>query len=184
VADLTFLIAGGKVNGTLPGNIIQWFDAALVVREAALRDVGSRSITLEVDDRNNRSIDRQLLIVGTKTMAVSIRVREKTGLEDWVGRRFNVRNEMGRRKSSLLWKNQICLLTDKKGAYLLNLSEVVLWVFIENKLPDRAERIIPVGPDFCKIKNVVTEFLSLLRRHGLLTIDEIFVSCRHSFIWM
>ena len=28
-----------------------------------------------------------------------------------------------------------------------------------------------MGPDLCKIKNVVTEFLSLLRRHSLLIID-------------
>ena len=85
MTGLTFLVAGGRVNGTLLGTILQWFDAALVVREATLRDVGSRSIALEVDDGNNGSIDRQLLIVGTKTMAVSIRVREKTGLKDGVG---------------------------------------------------------------------------------------------------
>ena len=92
MAGLTFLIAGRRVNGTLPDTIIQWFDAALVVRETALRDVGSRSIALEVDDRNNGSIDRQLLIVGTKTMTMSIRVRKQTRLKHGVGRRFNVRN--------------------------------------------------------------------------------------------
>ena len=102
MAGLTFLVTGARVNGTLLVTIIQWFDATLVVREAALRDVCSSSITLEVDNGNDRSIDRQLLIVGSKTMAVGIRVREKTGLKNGVGRRFNVRNEMGRRKGSLL----------------------------------------------------------------------------------
>lgn len=104
MALLTFLITAARVNGTLLVTIIQWFEATLVVREATLRDVCSRSITLEVDDGNNRSIDRQLLIVGTKTMTVSIRVREKTGLKNGVSRRFNVRNEMGGRKGNLLWE--------------------------------------------------------------------------------
>ena len=52
--------------------------------------------------------------------------------------------------------------------YLLNLSEVVLRIFIENKLPYGAERVLCERPDLCKIKDVVTEFLSLLRRHRLL----------------
>jgi hypothetical protein len=102
MTGLTFLVTAARVNGTFLVTIIQWFYATLVVREATLRDVCSRSITLEVDDGNNRSIDRQLLIVGTKTMTMGIRVREKTGLKDGVGRRFNVRNEMGRRKGDLL----------------------------------------------------------------------------------
>ena len=109
MASLTFLVTAARVNGTFLVTIIQWFEATLVVREAALRDVCSRSITLEVDDGNNRSIDRQLLIVGIKTMTVSIRVREKTRLKNGVGRRFNVRNEMGRRKRNLLWEESgIC----------------------------------------------------------------------------
>jgi hypothetical protein len=39
-------------------------------------------------------------------------------------------------------------------------------------------------PDLCKIKDIVTEFLSLLRRHRLLINKEIFVSCCHSYTWM
>ena len=104
MAGLTFLVTAASVYGTLLATIIQWFMGTRVVREATLRDVCSTSITLEVDDGNNRSIDGQLLIVGTKTMTVSIRVGEKTGLKNGVGRRFNVRNEMGRRKGNLLWE--------------------------------------------------------------------------------
>jgi hypothetical protein len=113
MAGLTFLVTDGRVYGTLLATIIQWFMGTRVVREATLRDVCSRSITLEVDDGNNRSIDRQLLIVGTKTMTVSIRVREKTGLKNGVGRRFNVRNEMGRRKGNLLWDDSDMLIDNK-----------------------------------------------------------------------
>ena len=102
MALLTFLITAARVNGTLLVTIIQWFEATLVVREATLRDVCSRPITLEIHHGNDRSINRQLLIVGTKTMTMSIRVREETGLKNGVGRRFNVRDEMGGRKCNLL----------------------------------------------------------------------------------
>jgi hypothetical protein len=110
MAGLTFVVTTARVNSTLPVTIIQFLEATLVVREAALRDVCSRSITLEVDDGNNRSIDRQLLIVGTKTMTVSVRVGEKTGLKNGVGGRFDVRNEMGRRKGNLFWKESDMLI--------------------------------------------------------------------------
>lgn len=32
MAGVTFLVTGGVVNGGLPASIVQWFDAALVVR--------------------------------------------------------------------------------------------------------------------------------------------------------
>lgn len=112
MAGLTFLVTTTRINGTLLATIIQSVDTTRVVREAALRDVCSRTITLEVDDGNNRSIDRQLLIVGTKTMTVSIRVREKTGLKNGVGGRFNVRNEMGRRKGNLFLEESDILINN------------------------------------------------------------------------
>ena len=114
MTGLPFFVTAARVNSTLLVTIIQWFEATLVIREATLRDVCSRSITLEVDDGNNRSIDRQLLIVGTKTMTVSIGVREKTGLKNGVGRRFNVRDEMGRRKGNLLWEESDMLINNTK----------------------------------------------------------------------
>lgn len=104
VAGLTFMITDGRVNSTLPASIFQWFDAALVVRETALRDVSTRSITLEVDHGDDRSIDRQLLVVDTKTVTVSIGVGEQTRLEDGIGRRFDIWNKMGRREGNLLWR--------------------------------------------------------------------------------
>lgn len=101
MASLTFLVTAARVNGTLLVTIIQRFEATLVVREATLRDVCSRSIALEVDDGNNRSIDRQLLVVGTEAVTMSIRVREKTRLKDGVGRRLYVWNKMRRREGNL-----------------------------------------------------------------------------------
>jgi hypothetical protein len=101
MAGLTFLVTGGGVNSSLPARIVQGIDTTLVVRESSLRNIGSRSIALEVDDGNNRSIDRQLLVVGTEAVTVSIRVREKTRLKDGVGRRLYVWNKMRRREGSL-----------------------------------------------------------------------------------
>ena len=76
------------------------------------------------------------------------------------------------KRQSIAGKNQIFDHVRTENSYLLNLGEVVLWVFIEDKLPDWAERVLSVGPDFRKIKNVVTEFLSLLRRHCLLLVNN------------
>lgn len=59
--------------------------------------------------------------------------------------------------------------------YLLNLGEVVSWIFIEDKFPYWAERELCMRPDLCKIKDIVTEFLSLLRRHRLLKIRQVVV---------
>ena len=101
MAGLTFLVTGGGVNSSLPACIVQGMDTTLVVRETSLRNIGSRSIALEVDDGNNRSIDRQLLVVGTEAVTMSIRVREKTRLKDGVGRRLYVWNKMRRREGNL-----------------------------------------------------------------------------------
>ena len=58
IAFQAFFITDSAVNGGLSASIGQRLDTALIVRAATLRDVGTRSIALEVDDGNNRSIDR------------------------------------------------------------------------------------------------------------------------------
>lgn len=52
--------------------------------------------------------------------------------------------------------------------YLLDLSKVVLRVFVQDELPNGTKREFAVGPDFGKIEDVVPEFLSLLGCHRLL----------------
>jgi len=125
-------------------------DAALIVGSRALADESAVSVPLEVGNGYNRSVHRQLLIVHTQTMTVRIRVREQTRLKYRVRGRFDTRNSVRRRESGLL-----------------DLGEVVLRILIKDELADGLEWIIFVGPDLGKIENVVSEFLSLLGRHGL-----------------
>lgn len=91
---LTFNVTNTSVNMTLFALIRQGRDGALVVRPVALIDKGHGSITLEVGNRNNRSIHWELLVVSTETMTMCIGVGEKAGLEDRVSGRLNVRNEV------------------------------------------------------------------------------------------
>jgi len=52
-------------------------DAALVVGSRALADESAPSVPLEVGNRDNRRVNRQLLVIHTKTVTVRIRVRER-----------------------------------------------------------------------------------------------------------
>lgn len=56
----------------------------------------------------------------------------------------------------------------RREGRLLDLCEVVLGVFVEDEFSKLAEREVLLGPDLGQVKDVVTEFLSLLRRHSLL----------------
>lgn len=89
------------VNVALLTRISQRLDAALVVRPVALINEGHGAITLEVGNGDNWGIHRELSVVCSKTVAMSIRVREKARLEDRVGRGFDVRDEMRGSKCGL-----------------------------------------------------------------------------------
>jgi len=130
--------------------VSQRSDAALVVGSRALADESAPSVPLEIGNRNHRRINRQLLVIHTKTMTVCIRVREQTRLEHRVCGRLDTRNGMRRRESSLF-----------------DLREVILRILVENEFPDRLEWIIFVRPDLGQIEDVVAEFLCLVGSHGL-----------------
>ena len=53
---------------------------------------------------------------------------------------------------------------------LLDLSEVVLHVLVENEFADGAQRELRVRPNFGEIEDVVTKLLCLLGRHSLLKV--------------
>jgi hypothetical protein len=105
----------GKVeNGTsdellVSRNIIRFL---LVVESLDRRDVvGSRTlvvteshqtISLEVGDRVDGSVDGELSVVGTETVSVSVGVREETGLENGIGGRLDTLDEVRRREGNLL----------------------------------------------------------------------------------
>ena len=58
---------------------------ALVVGTPALVLESHKPIALEVSNGNERLVDGELLVVGTNTVAVGIRVREETGLQYGIG---------------------------------------------------------------------------------------------------
>ena len=134
--------------------ILKRRDRARVVGSEPLVVVIRRTISMEIGDRNDGFVDRELLVIHAETVAVSVRVREQTGLQDWIRRRLDTRNKVRRREGRLL-----------------DLCEVILGVLVEDKLSELAEREVLVGPDLGQVKDVVTEFLSLLRRHSLLRYD-------------
>ena len=101
MASKALLITNSGVDASLLAGIGQGVNATLVVGAAALGNVGSGTIPLEVVDRGDRRVDGELLIVNTKTVAVGIRVGEEPGLEDRICRRLDVGDEMRRRESSL-----------------------------------------------------------------------------------
>jgi hypothetical protein len=108
------------------------------------------AIALEVRHWTNWCINRKLVVVDTKSMAVCIRVREETALENWIGRGLHTRNEMR-------WR--------ERG--LFDFSEVVLRILVEHKLADFSKREVLVWPDLGEIENVITELLGLLGSHRL-----------------
>ena len=88
------------------------------------------AITLEGVEGDVRGVDGDLLIVGTQTMSVGIRVREKTRLENGIGGRLDTGDEVRGRESSLL-----------------NLGEVVLNVLVQGKLANRSKGHLALRPD-------------------------------------
>ena len=58
---------------------------ALVVGTPALVLESHKSIALEVSNGDKRLVDWELLIVGTDTVTVGVRVREETGLQYGIG---------------------------------------------------------------------------------------------------
>lgn len=113
-----------------PRLVLKGRDRARVVGSEPLVVVIPRATPLEVGDRNDRLVDRELLVIHTETMAVSIRVGEQTGLQDRICRWLDTGNKVRGRESSLL-----------------NLSEVVLGVLVKNNLPKLAEGEVLMGPD-------------------------------------
>lgn len=95
------MILGAPINAPLGSGVRKRLDRALVVGTRALRNEVALTVTLIVGNRGHRRVDRKLLVVDTKTVAVGVRVREETRLQNWVGRRFAKWNSVRRREGSL-----------------------------------------------------------------------------------
>jgi len=141
------------LNLVRPLFILEGRDSALVVGSEALVIVVRRTIPLEVSDGYDRPVDWELLVVHPKTVTVGIGVGEQTGLQDRICRWLDTGNKMRRRESRLL-----------------DLSEVVLGVLVENNLPKRTKGELSVRPDLGEVKDVVAEFFSLFWSHSLLRV--------------
>ena len=96
------MIPRASFSGPLTSGVRERLDGALVVGTVALRNKGSRAVTLEVGNGGRGCVDRKLLVVNTKTVAMSVRVREQARLQDRICRGLNVGNHMGRREGSLV----------------------------------------------------------------------------------
>ena len=131
-------------------------DRTQVVGSSTLVVVCHRSISLEVAELvgSPGSVNGQLLVVGTNAMSMSVCVRKEAGLKDWIGRRLNTRNEVGRTERNLL-----------------DLCEVVDGVLVENELTNLAARKLLLRPNMGKIEDIdlllLPNLFGLLRSHGL-----------------
>ena len=104
-------------------------------------------------------------------MAVGIGVGEESGLQNGIGRGLDTRNQVRGRERGLSIVQSSARefeTTAVRFAYLLNLSEVVLRVLVQDHGTDGTQRELGVRPDLCEIQHVVAELLSLLSSHGLL----------------
>lgn len=131
-------------------------DGAEVGGSRTLVVKGHVTISLEVAELEGGfgSVDRQLLVVGTNSVAVSIWVGEESRLEDGIGRGLNARRHMRWVESNLL-----------------NFGEVVDGVLIESQFTDLLQRVLGLWPDMGKIEDIdlilLPRLLGLLGSHGL-----------------
>ena len=95
------MIFDATLESALSAQIREGLDSALIVGTRALRHKCRRTVTLEVGNGANWRVNRQLLVVDTKTMAVGVRIRKETGLQDGINRILEVGNNVGRRKCGL-----------------------------------------------------------------------------------
>lgn len=149
----TLMFASIEIDSALLRRIRKRLNGALIVGSTTLRNVGLRPIALEVGNRHNRLVNRDLLIISTQTMTMSIRVREQSRLQDRIERGLDERDKVR-------WRERA----------LFNLREVVLRVLIQNELPDGTQGEFSVGPDLGEVENVVPELLCLFGSHRLLIV--------------
>ena len=111
---------------------------------------GHSTITLEVRHWHNRRVDRKLLVVGTKAVALCIGVREETRLQHGVGRRLDAWNEMGGREGDLL-----------------DLGKVLIDHSVQDQLAEFLQRHKLLGPDLGGVENVEVELMLVSLRDDL-----------------
>jgi len=96
------------------------------------------------------AVDGDLLVVGSKSVALSVGVVQHTALKHLVHGRFDTGNQVRGRERRLL-----------------SLSVVVGGVSIQSDFADWDQRVVLVGPDLCNVKYIVFVCRSILLRHSL-----------------
>jgi hypothetical protein len=93
---------------------------------------------------------RYLLVVGSKPMSVSVRVREESSLKHFIEGGLDTRNEVSWAEGSLL-----------------DILEVVLVVSVEDQLTEIYGRIVPMGPYLGDVEDVPLVLESISLGHNL-----------------
>lgn len=101
MSSIAVRVSSSTVGRTLVPEVRQGSDGALVVGARTLVVDGHEAVALEVGNRNNGLVNRNLCVVDTKTVTVGVWVGEETRLQDRVRGRLEVGNGVGGRESSL-----------------------------------------------------------------------------------
>ena len=95
-------------------------------------------------------VDRDLLVVDAKSVAVGVGVGEESGLQDWVGRGLDAGDHMGGGEG-----------------HLLDFGKVIFRIAVEGEAAKGPEGHFALGPDLREVENVPSEFLGVARREDL-----------------
>lgn len=130
------------------------------------------SISLEVGHlvRYDRLVDRELLVVGSNSVSVCVRVGEESGLENGIGRRLDSGDHVRWVESDLLDLGKVVLLVNT--TFTVNKQQ---WthksVLVQGVLSDGSERVLLVRPNVSQIEDVdpllLPSLFGLLLRHDL-----------------
>ena len=116
-----------------------------------------------------RCIARKLLIVNSQTVTLCIVIDEETGLEEGIRRVLNVRDQVGRSKGELVYRQHRDYQSSDEITNLLNLVKVIFRIPVQDELANRVKREFGLGPGFSNIKRDATiRSLCLSACHRLL----------------
>jgi len=96
------------------------------------------------------AVDRDLVVVRSKSVSVGVRVIDETALEHLVVGWFNTWDHVGGCEGRLL-----------------SLSVVILWVLVQNQLSNLLERVVAMGPHLGDIVDVETVGSGISDGHNL-----------------
>ena len=100
------------------------------------------------------AVDWKLLVVDTDAMTVGVGIGEETGLKNWIGRRFDSRDHVGR---------IVC--------HLLDLGEIVDGILVEDEFSNLTSWELLLRPDVREVEDVdlllLPKLFGFLGRHGL-----------------